>query len=172
VAADCIGFGAVARADATLLLLGSMPGRVSLEAAEYYAHPRNAFWWLAGELWGIDPAASYPQRLLALQEARVALWDVLQACERDGSLDSAIHARTERAQPLARFLGEHPGITMVACNGAKAEQAWRRHVLPQWPQKQARPRQVRLDSSSPAHAAKTREQKLVQWRAALGGPRI
>ncbi len=168
-ALDCRGFAPSSRPDARLLILGSMPGAASLEAAQYYAHPRNAFWWLAAELWGVPADAAYEARLAALHRAGVALWDVLARCEREGSLDQAIARGSEEAQPLAAFVARHPQLRLVAFNGAKAEEAWRRHVLPRWPEDQPMPPTVRLPSSSPAHAALDRAAKLRRWREALAG---
>jgi TDG/mug DNA glycosylase family protein len=65
-----------------LLILGSMPGEMSLKVGEYYAHPRNAFWRIMGELFGAGPSLPYQERVAILQSVGVALWDSLQACAR------------------------------------------------------------------------------------------
>ena len=78
-----------------VLILGSMPGVESLRAKEYYAHPRNAFWKILGDLGLCDPSESYALRTASMQRASVALWDVLAVCERDGSLDASIVRETE-----------------------------------------------------------------------------
>lgn len=154
-------------ADAHCLILGSMPGVPSLEAARYYANPRNAFWWIAQELWGVPEQAPYEARLEDLREAGIALWDVLAHCERQGSLDSQIVRASEQAQPLAAFLASHPSIKRVAWNGGKAKEAWKRHVAPTWPAQQELPQLHSLPSTSPAYAAMSREQKLAIWREQL-----
>lgn len=144
-----------------------MPGVPSLQAAEYYANPRNAFWWIAEQLWGVELSSSYEDRLADLGKAKVALWDVLGQCQREGSLDSRIVAASEEAQPLADFLAAHPSIQRVAFNGTKAMTAWKKHIVPTWPMAQPMPILIPLPSTSPAHAALSREQKLAVWRDRL-----
>jgi hypoxanthine-DNA glycosylase len=158
-------FTPVAGADATILILGSMPGAASLAAQRYYAHPANAFWPILGAVLGFDPHSEYPLRLAALRDHGIALWDVLQHCEREGSLDSAIRPGSERANDFARFFVAHRDIRRVLFNGAKAEQSFRRHVAAAlWQNLEL----VRLPSTSPAHAGLDRGEKLAAWRAALG----
>jgi len=157
----------VVEAGAELLILGSMPGVPSLQASEYYANPRNAFWWIAEQLWGVDASASYSQRLASLRQSKVALWDVLSYCQREGSLDSRIIASSEEAQPLAPFLATYPSIQRVAFNGNKAHAAWKKHIATAWPAGQIKPTLIALPSTSPAHAALSREQKLAEWRERL-----
>ncbi len=151
---------------ATALVLGSMPGAASLQARQYYAHPRNHFWPIMARLAGVDAAAPYPQRVAALTAAGIAIWDVLQSCVRPGSLDSSIQAGTRIANDFASFFIAHPGIRLVCFNGAEAEKSYRLHVLPYLDA--PRLRYERLPSTSPAHAALTFEQKLAAWHAALG----
>ncbi|TWT91022.1 Uracil DNA glycosylase superfamily protein [Pseudobythopirellula maris] len=161
-------FAPVADARARVLVLGSMPGVASLEAQRYYAHPRNAFWPIMGELFGARPDLPYAVRCNRLREAGVALWDVLSECRREGSLDTSIERDSEAVNDLAGLLTRYPRITLVAFNGQKAETAFRRHAVPTLDEStQKRLSFVRLPSTSPAHAARSFEEKLAAWRDAL-----
>lgn len=156
-------FPPVADRNATVLILGSMPGQRSLEQRQYYAHPHNAFWKIMGALAGAHPHLPYPERLLALHTAGIALWDVLHSCERAGSLDSNIIE--EQANDFAAFFAQHPSITHVFFNGSKAEQSFRKFVLDKQP---LPPLEfLRLPSTSPAHAGMRDEEKLRVWREAI-----
>lgn len=155
-------FPPVATAGARLLILGSMPGRASLDAQQYYAHKQNAFWRIMGELVGAGPQLPYAERLQRLTAAGIALWDVIAACEREGSLDADIVGGSVRANDFAGFLAAHPGIRHIYFNGGAAEAAFRRHVLPGLA---TTPTLCRLPSTSPAHAARNYAEKLNAWSA-------
>lgn len=150
--------------DARVLVLGSMPGHASLTAHRYYAHPRNLFWPIMGALFEAGPALDYDTRLLRLQAAGIALWDVAGECVRPGSLDARIRADTVVPNDIPGLLDAHPGIRRICFNGATAEALFRRHVLPAIP---TPPEHVRLPSTSPAHAAMSFDAKLEAWRAGM-----
>lgn len=156
-------FPPVARKDAVICILGSMPGRASLEADQYYAHPRNAFWRLLESVLGIPCSLPYPERLERLKERRTALWDVLGTCARDGSLDSRIEPSSIIPNDFATFFAMHPLIGTVFFNGGKAEAVYRREVLPTLAEPARSIRLLRLPSTSPAHAGMTFEQKKDAW---------
>ena len=160
-------FAPVSAPDARVLVLGSMPGLKSLQAQRYYAHPQNRFWPFMGELVGADPALPYSERCRRLTLAGIALWDVLASCERTGSLDSAIRDETAQANDFEGFLAAHPGIGAVLFNGAKAEDSFRRFVLPTLGLGDLRYR--RLPSTSPANASQRPADKLAAWRDGLRG---
>lgn len=170
----CRSFPPCANAAARVLILGSMPGEESLRQRRYYAFPRNAFWRIMGELCGFAPGAAlgddddpfaaaaavpYQKRLRALQARGVALWDVLAACERDGSLDAAI--RRPRPNDVPGLLRACPRIGLVCCNGGAAERYLRRF----FPEVAARA--VVLPSTSPAAAMFTYAEKLARWREVI-----
>lgn len=160
-------FAPIARVDARVLILGSMPGQASLDAGQYYAYPRNAFWPIMGSLLGFDPTLAYAQRTNALSQHHVALWDVLQSCERPGSLDASIVESTIVPNDFAHFFARHGGIRHVFFNGARAETAYRRYVLPGLEAEHRTLASTRLPSTSPAHAALGFDAKLKLWRCVL-----
>lgn len=145
---------------AQILILGSMPGVASLQAGQYYAHPRNAFWPIMAELFGFNAASPYPLRCEALTASGIAVWDVLKACHRPGSLDQHIDPATIEANDFAGFFDDHTSIKAVFFNGTKAEQVFRRYALSDLEHK---PTFLRLPSTSPAHAALNFREKLKAW---------
>lgn len=166
--ARVFSFPPIADAAAERLILGSMPGAASLAAGRYYAHPHNAFWPILAELIGFAPDADYATRVSALRAAHIALWDVLQSCTREGSLDAQIARASEVPNDFAGFFASHPNICRVYFNGSKAETAFRQRVLPQIDA--SRLQFIRLPSTSPAHAAQSRAEKLAAWRVILADP--
>ena len=150
------GLAPIAGRDARLLVLGSFPGAASLASQQYYGHPRNHFWPILSALWGVDLAAtSYRRRVAALKQHGLALWDVYAACQREGSLDSAI----ECAEPndLAGLVARLPGLRAIAHNGGESARAMRTTRALGLPVH-------RLPSTSPANASWSFERKLAAWR--------
>ena len=157
-------FPPLARRDARVLILGSMPGAESLRRRQYYAHPHNQFWPIMGALFGAGLDLPYAQRVERLLERGVAVWDVLKHCEREGSLDSGIRRDTEVVNDFTRFLEEHPSICAVFFNGRKSEGVFTRRVQAQLGPRGTTLRCARLPSTSPAHAGVPRAAKLRAWR--------
>jgi TDG/mug DNA glycosylase family protein len=152
----------------TVLILGSMPGAASLQAEQYYAHPRNQFWWLMGELVGAGAELPYERRMALLRESGIALWDVLARCERPGSLDSSIVEESIVANDFSLFYRRHPRIWRVFFNGSKAQSSYQRYVQPLLAGADAHIEYQRLPSTSPAHASRPAAAKLEAWRAIVG----
>ncbi len=157
-------FPPIANPQATILILGSMPGIASLNAQQYYAHPRNGFWPIMADTYKFDLALPYAVRVNALQKTNVAVWDVLKHCDRIGSLDSAIIQDSVEINDFATFFNTHPHIKTLAFNGAVAEKQFVRNKskLLEIQDKQF----VRLPSTSPAHTMPLNEKRAI-WQTAL-----
>lgn len=154
------GFGPVWRADAKVLILGSMPSVESLNQSFYYAHPRNAFWPMMACILGADLPRTTEEKKEMLIRNHIALWDTVASCEREGSLDSAI--RSAQANDFEALYRNCPGIKHVFFNGAAALQLYRRLVA----KEDARFVFHRMPSTSPAYTLKF-ESKLAAWEQAM-----
>ncbi len=157
------GFPPIADESAVVLILGSMPGEASLRQQQYYAHPQNTFWRIIAALFDLDSDSEYRKRTKYLRQNSIALWDVMQTCERTGSLDSAIVAKTIIENDFESFFIDHPHIRHVFFNGAKAQSEYCKRVLPTLPNALAGIVHTRLPSTSPAMAILSFDEKLAQW---------
>lgn len=164
-------FPPIENAGARVLILGSMPGGASLAAGQYYAHPQNLFWPIMSALLGAGPGFAYAARTRLLKANGIALWDVLESCVREGSLDSAIEDATIAVNDFAAFYRTHPRIGRVFFNGAKAEASYRRYVIPLLGSGGPAVEYLRLPSTSPAHAALSFAMKRKAWSVVLQGER-
>jgi hypoxanthine-DNA glycosylase len=153
------GLAPVIAPDIRVLILGSFPGEASLKAKQYYAHPRNQFWPLMSSVLNEDfQRLPYEKRLLRLLQHRIGLWDVIAACERKGSLDSAI--RKAQANQFDLLKQHCPALSRVCFNGKTSgsyaplfeDAGYEALVLP---------------SSSPANQQKSFDEKLEIWKSIL-----
>ena len=154
------GLAPVVTPQAKLLILGSFPSVASLRDQAYYAHPRNQFWPILSAIW--QPAGTqalhdrpYPERIAFAQQKGLAIWDVYAHCEREGSLDSAIH--NAQVNDLSGLIQRTPSLRAIAHNGGESA----KHIkltaslgLPVY----------KLPSTSPANASWSFERKLAAWR--------
>lgn len=150
-------FDPVTRPDTRLLVLGSLPGAVSLAQERYYAHPQNQFWRLIGAVIGRELASlDYETRLEGLLDARIGLWDTVASATRKGSLDADI--RLHEASDLAALAATLPDLRAVAFNGGTSARIGRKQL-----EEVCGLDLVDLPSSSPAYASLPFEQKLEAW---------
>ena len=156
-------FAPISSDDAQVLILGSMPGKASLEANQYYAHPQNAFWKIVERVLGLDPGTCYADKTKILTANRVALWDVLKTCTRESSLDSDIVESSIVPNDFKAFFASHLSVSRVYFNGAMAEKSYRKYVAPTLGEI-SRLTYVRLPSTSPANASLTLEAKIAAWK--------
>ena len=143
-----------------------MPGVASLDATQYYAFPRNAFWKIMGDLFAAGPQLEYPQRLQILMANHIALWDVIEFCQRPGSLDSAISEDGLATNDFGNFFTRHPHINRVYFNGQKAAGLFKKKVAPKLT---GHYDYHTLPSTSPAYAGKSYAAKLEAWSVLLPG---
>ncbi|WP_294274695.1 DNA-deoxyinosine glycosylase [uncultured Chryseobacterium sp.] len=149
-------FAPIVDENSEILILGSVPGVKSLEKQQYYAHPQNKFWKIIFELLNEEPTEDYTQRIAVLKKHHIALWDVIDSCERKGSLDSEI--RNEEANRVDELLNGHPNIKAVFCNGGKSYKNVQKMLG-----KDYRLPVFLLPSTSPLHTVSL-EQKLESWK--------
>ncbi len=146
-----------------ILILGSFPSPLSLEAREYYANPRNQFWNIIDAHFGIVKGLPYREKLLHLKKRNVGLWDVISSCERRGAMDSSIRNVVLNNIPL--FIHDHPTVRMVIANGTTAGMYLGKFGI-DWP---SRVRVHILPSTSPANARISFSGKLQAWKIVLPG---
>jgi hypoxanthine-DNA glycosylase len=164
------GFPSIATSSATILILGSMPSVESLRQHQYYAHKRNAFWRIMAAMFGFDTSLSYRERARQLKDNDIALWDVIKACERSGSLDTKIKNTSIEINDFATFFRKHPHIRKICFNGSMAEQQFRKHVIPILSDDHfADIVMARLPSTSPAMASLSFDKKLAAWSKVIRG---
>jgi TDG/mug DNA glycosylase family protein len=157
------GFPPIARNDARVLILGSLPSQASLAAHEYYAHPQNAFWGIMRELTGAH--GDYTSRCDSLRKAGIAVWDVLASSVRPGSMDADIRLDSAVPNDFAAFFSTHPSLRLVCHNGKKSEDMFRKFV--RLPDTIAGLQFESLPSTSPAYASLSFAEKLRIWRGII-----
>ncbi|QSW88517.1 DNA-deoxyinosine glycosylase [Flavobacterium endoglycinae] len=150
-------FSPISSPNSNILILGTMPGTKSLELNQYYGHCQNNFWKFLFTIFNEDFSTDYEIRKKLLLKNNVALWDVLQYCDRVGSLDSAI--KNEIANDFETFLKNHPNIKTILFNGQKAAAFFKKYV-----HLQKEYNLITLPSTSPANASKTYQSKLEEWK--------
>ena len=145
-----------------VIILGTMPGVRSLEKQEYYGHERNSFWAIISNLFNKGPVVDYEEKKAMLLENHIALWDVLQACEREGSLDSNI--KNPVPNDFKNLYIKYPNIKTIYFNGEPAEKLYKKLVIKK--KGNIEIPYYRLPSTSPANAIRF-ELKLTYWNAIL-----
>lgn len=153
-------FPPIINKDSKIIILGSIPGAKSLEMQQYYAHPQNKFWKIICKIFNEEFTIEYAERIEIIEKHHIALWDVIDNCERKGSLDSEI--RNEEANKIGELIQNFPNIKAIFCNGQKSHKNLQK-ILP----KDFHLPIVALPSTSPAHASLGYIQKLESWKIIL-----
>ena len=149
-------FPPIINENSKILILGSIPGVKSLEMQQYYAHPQNKFWKIICEIFNEEFTTNYQQRIEILEKHHIALWDVIDTCERKGSLDSEI--KNEEANKIEELLQNFPNIKAIFCNGQKSHKNLQKILG-----KKFRLPIIVLPSTSPAYAGLSYFDKLKLW---------
>ncbi|MBP1947410.1 DNA-deoxyinosine glycosylase [Virgibacillus litoralis] len=144
-----------------VLILGSMPGGISLEKAEYYGNPRNHFWDILFELFEQKPISDYNEKIAFVRRKQLALWDTIGLCYREGSLDANIVE--EEPNDIVGLLNEYPGIRLIACNGGRSYETFRKNFNISGVDV------IKLPSTSPipGRYTKTFKGKVEEWKKIL-----
>lgn len=153
------GFPPIMGLHPKILILGTFPGKESLRKKEYYAHHRNLFWDIMGDICDAGKDKPYEERSIMLKRKGIALWDVLKSCCRDGSLDANIREGRFMVNDFAMFFSAHP-VKAIFFNGKKASTIFLRHVKPNLSN---RPDSLVLPSTSPANTRSTKDEKFRRW---------
>ena len=149
-------FPPISNQDSKILILGTMPGAMSLKLNQYYGHEGNSFWKLIFSIFNKSFSTNYEERKDILLQNNIALWDVLKACEREGSSDNAI--LLEESNDFISFFNKHPNIRLIAFNGQNAETYFYKYS-------KYRPdvEFITLPSTSPTNTWKRFDEKLLEW---------
>jgi len=154
-------FPPVANKDSSVLILGSIPGVTSLKENQYYAHPYNQFWKIIYALFNVPLEPTYEKKMIFLLNHNIALWDVIQKCDRLGSLDSKIQSPIPNN--FNSFFASHPKISVIFFNGSKAKETYTAFVGFNFKQILS---SFLLPSTSPTRTMPFNE-KIVYWKEIL-----
>lgn len=160
---NCKSFLPSINNESEIMILGSIPGVKSLEEEQYYAHPQNRFWKLMGLLCNVENLQDfdYQEKLQTLLKNKIALWDVIQSCERNGSLDSNI--QNEISNNIPDLLKQYSNIKIICLNGNKAYSAFKKH----FPELLKHYKCYKMQSTSPANARYKLEDLFKEWQQAV-----
>ncbi|WP_245330926.1 DNA-deoxyinosine glycosylase [Acetoanaerobium pronyense] len=157
---ELISFEPIVDKNSKILILGSMPGKMSLNKVEYYGNPRNHFWKIIFDLFDADFEHHYDKKIEFIKNKGIALWDVIEKCEREGSLD--VNIKNEKSNDITSLLEKNPNIKAIAFNGGKAFDSFRKSIgFNKFPNLDY----IKLPSTSPIPGKniRTYEEKLKVW---------
>lgn len=156
---NCRSFKPSIDNNSKILILGSMPGVKSLEEQQYYAHPQNRFWKVVGAICGEPnlPEVDYGTKLKTLLDNKIALWDTIKSCKRNGSLDSNI--QNETPNDIRKLLKKYPNIQTICLNGNKSYSAFKKY----FPDLLEKYSCYKMPSTSPANARYSLDVLVKEW---------
>lgn len=146
-----------------IIILGSMPSIISINASQYYANPRNLFWMVLADLFDIDIHCSYESKVKQVQQLPIIIWDTLKSCHREGSLDSKILSTDLETNDIGALLKQFPTVQAIAFNGGASAKYFDRLIKPKL-SKDQNVELFKMPSTSPANAGMKQQLKLDIWR--------
>ena len=159
-----ISFDPILPSKPKVLILGTMPSKQSFEKKQYYGNPRNHFWPILFELFGQEPIVDYDTKITFVKQHKIALWDTIGSCYREGSLDANI--LEEEPNDILKLLELNPTIQLIACNGTKSYQTFKKNIIVD---ADSQVNVIKLPSSSPipGRYTKTFSGKVEEWAKIL-----
>ena len=160
---NCKSFKPSIDDNSKVLILGSMPGVKSLEEQQYYSHPQNRFWKVLGSICD-EPKLheyNYDLKLKTLLINKIALWDTIKSCKREGSLDSDI--QNERPNDIRKLLKKYPNVKTICLNGNKSYSAFKKYFSDLLEIYSCH----KMPSTSPANARYSLEMLIKEWNNGL-----
>jgi len=157
------GFDPIINLQSKILILGTLPGTLSLERHEYYADPQNQFWDIVYSVYDLPVISNYIERCKFILNHGLALWDVLNFADREGALDSAI--RNDVPNDLPKLLNDYPNIKCLIFNGSKAEKLFKKYNNKLY--KTMNCARVSSSSPTPGKYVKALEEKRSEWKSAF-----
>ena len=156
---NCKSFNPSIDNDSKILILGSMPGVKSLEAHQYYAHPQNRFWKVMGAICNEPNLTNfdYEIKLKTLLDKKIAIWDTIKSCKRDGSLD--VNIQSEIPNNIRKLLNEYPNIQTICLNGNKSYSAFKKYFSDLLEKYSC----YKMPSTSPANAKYSLDVLINEW---------
>lgn len=150
----------ISNQDTEILILGTLPGEMSLEIKQYYANPRNKFWGIIAYITKAELPETYDEKIKLLLKHKIGLWDVIHQAKREGSLDNNI--MDEVSNKLNEFISEHNNLKIIGFNGQKSEKIFRKYF-----QKQENIKYIVLPSTSPANTRIKNDEKCERWKVIM-----
>jgi double-stranded uracil-DNA glycosylase len=162
-----IGFDAVSAKNSRVLIIGTLPGEEALRLSQYYARKTNGFWWIMERLINAPFSMPYEERITRLRQNNLAVWDICKSANRTGSLDLNIEKESIILNDFNSFFKQHTHIDLICFNGRLSHQWYFQMIFPNLDRSFTDIQYKVLPSTSPAHAAMSKEEKLIHWHAVL-----
>jgi hypoxanthine-DNA glycosylase len=150
-------FDPISDSDTVVLILGTIPGKKSIELGEYYGHPRNCFWKIISTITNKNIPFTYSDKIELLLKSKIGIWDVAHKANRKGSLDNTI--KSVEPNDLDKFIAEHKNLKVICFNGKKSEELFNKYF-----NRKSNLKYIPLPSTSPANTHIDFDNKCKLWQ--------